>query len=76
MPSLSSVHLAVRVQVRYAETGTVDPAPQGRPKGSGKRGAWFLFLPKYAPDLNSIEMAFAKLRTLLRKAKARNRSSL
>jgi transposase len=31
-------------------------------------GAWFLFLPKYSPDLNPIEMAFAKLKTLLRKA--------
>ncbi len=36
-----------------------------------ERGAWFLFLPKYAPDLNPIEMAFAKLNGLLRKAKAR-----
>ena len=24
------------------------------------RGAWFLFLPPYSPDLNPIEMAFAK----------------
>lgn len=37
-----------------------------------QRGAWFLFLPKYSPDLNPIEMAFAKLKTLLRKAKTRN----
>jgi transposase len=36
-----------------------------------ERGAWFLFLPKYSPDLNPIEMAFAKLNTLLRKSKAR-----
>ncbi len=35
-----------------------------------ERGAWFLFLPKYSPDLNPIEMAFAKIKTLLRKAKA------
>jgi len=34
-------------------------------------GAWFLFLPKYSPDLNPIEMAFAKLKAHLRKAKAR-----
>jgi transposase len=34
-----------------------------------ERGAWFLFLPKYFPDLNPIEQAFAKLKTLLRKAK-------
>ncbi len=25
------------------------------------RGAWVLFLPPYSPDLNPIEMAFAKL---------------
>ena len=33
-------------------------------------GAWFLFLPPYSPDLNPIEMAFAKLKTLIRKAAA------
>lgn len=36
-----------------------------------KRGAWFLFLPPYSPDLNPIEMAFSKLKAHLRKAKAR-----
>lgn len=35
------------------------------------RGAWFLFLPPYSPDLNSIEMAFSKLKTLLLKRAAR-----
>ena len=34
-------------------------------------GAWFLFLPPYSPDLNPIEMAFAKLKAHLRKAAAR-----
>lgn len=34
-------------------------------------GAWFLFLPPYSPDLNPIEMAFAKLKTYLRAAEAR-----
>jgi transposase len=29
-------------------------------------GAWLLFLPPYGPDLNPIEMAFAKLNALLR----------
>jgi transposase len=35
------------------------------------RGAVLLYLPPYSPDLNPIEMAFAKLKTLLRKAAAR-----
>ncbi len=36
-----------------------------------KRGAWFLFLPPYSPDLNPIEMAFAKLKANLRRIQAR-----
>ncbi|MBB4631957.1 transposase [Sphingosinicella soli] len=35
-----------------------------------ERGAWFLFLPPYSPDLNPIKMAFAKLKAHLRKANA------
>jgi transposase len=40
------------------------------------RGASLLYLPPYSPDLNPIEMAFAKLKTLLRKAAARTRDAL
>ena len=36
-----------------------------------ERGAWFLFLPKYSPDLNPIEMAFSKLKAHLRRISAR-----
>ena len=36
-----------------------------------RAGAKQIFLPKYSPDLNPIEQAFAKLKTLLRKAEAR-----
>ena len=39
-------------------------------------GCWFLPLPPYAPDLNPIEMAFAKLKALLRKAAARTYDEL
>jgi transposase len=39
-------------------------------------GAWFLFLPPYSPDLNPIEMAFAKLKALIRKAAARSYDEL
>ena len=30
----------MRVQARYAATGSVEPAAQGRPSGSGKLGAY------------------------------------
>jgi len=35
------------------------------------KGASLLYLPPYSPDLNPIEMAFAKLKALLRKAAER-----
>jgi transposase len=34
-------------------------------------GATLVFLPPYSPDMNPIEMAFSKLKALLRKAAAR-----
>ena len=49
----------------------------GSHKGSAIRrairaaGARLLFLPPYSPDLNPIEQAFAKLKTLIRKAEVR-----
>jgi len=36
-----------------------------------KKGCWFLYLPPYSPDLNPIEMAFAKLKAHLRRVGAR-----
>ena len=40
---------------------------RARPEKAIKaRGAWILFLPPYSPDLNPIEMAFAKLKANLR----------
>ena len=41
-----------------------------------QRGAWFLFLPKYSPDLNPIEKAFAKLKAHLRRIGARKIDAL
>lgn len=41
-----------------------------------ERGAWFLFLPAYSPDLNPIEMAFSKLKAHLRAAGARSYEAL
>ena len=39
-------------------------------------GATFLYLPPYSPDLNPIELAFSKLKALLRKAAARSVAEL
>ena len=40
------------------------------------RGAKLLYLPPYSPDFNPIEMAFAKLKALLRKAAERTVDAL
>ena len=44
------------------------PAHKSAPAEQAVRamGAWLLFLPPYSPDLNPSEMAFAKLKALLR----------
>jgi transposase len=39
-------------------------------------GAKLFYLPPYSPDLNPIDQAFARLKTLLRKANARTREPL
>ena len=39
-------------------------------------GATLLYLPKYSPDLNPIENAFAKLKAALRRAAARSTEAL
>ena len=41
-----------------------------------QRGAWFLFLPAYSPDLNPLEQAFSKIKAHLRKAEARTFEAL
>jgi transposase len=41
-----------------------------------QRGATLLFLPPYSPDLNPIELAFAKLKQLLRSAGHRTMAAL
>src|SRR3546814_13851629 len=51
---------AVRVQVRYAATGSVEPAKQGRPRGSGKLGPYRQALVdkvKAKPDITMPDLA-------------------
>jgi transposase len=40
------------------------------------RGCELLYLPPYSPDLNPIEEAFSKIKSLLRKGEARTRETL
>ena len=51
-------------------------APAKATQALKARGAWLLFLPAYSPDLNPIEMAFAKLKAHLRAAGARTYDAL
>ena len=39
-------------------------------------GFAYRYLPRYSPDLNPIEIAFAKLKTLIRRAAARTYEAL
>lgn len=51
---------AVRLQARYAATGSVEPARQGRPKGSGKLGPWRATLVekvRAVPDITMPDLA-------------------
>ncbi len=41
-----------------------------------ERGCELLFLPPYSPDLNPVEMAFAKVKGLLREDEVRTREAL
>jgi transposase len=41
-----------------------------------RRGARLLYLPPYSPDLSPIESCWSKVKTALRKAKARTRAAL
>ena len=40
------------------------------------RGCELLYLPPYSPDLNPIEEAFSKMKSILRKAESRSREAL
>jgi transposase len=58
----------------------MDNLPAHKVAGVRKRidacGATLLYLPPYSPDLNPIELAFAKLKALLRKAAERSIDAL
>jgi transposase len=64
-PTLSKGDVVIMDNVAFHKSTRVE-------KIIKERGAWVLFLPPYSPDLNPIELAFSKLKALLRKAAARN----
>ncbi len=61
--------------LRLGDVVVMDNLSSHKVKGVRERieaaGAELLYLPPYSPDLNPIEMMFAKLKALLRKAKER-----
>ena len=70
-----SVETQLAPTLRPGDVVILDNLSSHKSPGAAKAmrdiGAWFLFLPPYSPDLNPIEMAFSKLKALIRKAAAR-----
>ncbi len=67
-------------KLRFGDVVVMDNLSSHKVKGVRERieaaGAQLLYLPPYSPDLNPIEKAWAKLKQLLRAAKARTREAL
>jgi transposase len=67
-------------QLRPADVVVMDNLSSHKVQGVRERieaaGAELLYLPPYSPDLNPIEKAWSKLKTLLRSAKARTKQAL
>src|SRR5271157_4417604 len=67
-------------QLRPGDVVVMDNLSSHKVKGVRERieaaGAKLLYLPPYSPDLNPIEKAWAKLKQLLRAAKARTKEVL
>jgi len=67
-------------KLRIGDVVIMDNLSSHKVKGVRERieaaGAQLLYLPPYSPDLNPIEKAWAKLKQLLRAAKARTKQAL
>ena len=67
-------------QLKSGDVVVMDNLSSHKVKGVRERieaaGAKLLYLPPYSPDLNPIEKAWAKLKQLLRAAKARTKEAL
>jgi len=68
-PSLSKGQVVVMDKLGAHRTKKVRELIEGR-------GAELVFLPSYSPDLNPIEEAFSKIKSILRKVGARTKEAL
>jgi transposase len=68
-PALNHGYIVVMDNLRAHKVAGVEEAIEAV-------GAELLYLPKYSPDLNPIEMSFSKLKAYLRKAAERTQRSL
>jgi transposase len=78
LPDLSRNHPGAELSA--GDIVVIDNLPAHKVAGARKlieaANATLIYLPPYSPDFNPIEMAFAKLKALLRKAAARTRDAL
>ncbi len=72
---LAYVEQVLTCEINAGDIVILDNLPAHKVSGAKQaieaKGAAFINLPPYSPDLNPIENAFAKLKALLRKAAAR-----
>lgn len=77
---LAYVEQVLGPTLRRGDIVVMDNLPAHKPmtvrRAIEKTGAELRFLPPYSPDFNPIEMAFAKLKALLKKAAARTLTDL
>jgi transposase len=77
---LTCVEQVLCPTLRPGDVVVMDNLSSHKVEGVRKRiegvGAELLYLPPYSPDLNPIEKAWAKLKQLLRTAKARTKEAL
>ncbi len=73
---LAYVEQVLAPTLRPGDTVILDNLPAHKPiairEAIEATGAGILFLPPYSPDFNPIEMAFSKIKALLKKAAARS----
>ena len=69
LPTLRKGDIVVMDNLSAHLDGRVEPLIESK-------GASVLYLPAYSPDLNPIELSFSKLKSVLRKKKIRDVSTL